>query len=109
MVQPGPRIRPIDWDYASIGVAGWDMVHLIAGWGPEKPRWVDIYLDEFVQHASIPVDRRAFERTLAHCEIMRVLQVLYWWEGPYEKLGFVDGLLDEMESACAYLDKEGSA
>jgi hypothetical protein len=50
------------------------------------------------------VDRRAFDRTLAHCEIMRVLQVLYWWEGPYDELAFVDGLLEQLESACCYLD-----
>ena len=108
MVQPGPRIRPIDWDSAAIGVAGWDMAQLVAGWGPEKPRLVAVYLDEFAQHAAVPVDRRAFERTLAYCEIMRVLQVLYWWEGPYDNLAFVDGVLEEMESACRYLDSEGS-
>jgi hypothetical protein len=39
---------------------------------------------------------------------MRVLQVLYWWEGPYENLAFVDRVLEEMESACRYLDREGS-
>ncbi len=108
MVQPGPRIRPIDWESAAIGVAGWDMAQLVAGWGPEKRRFVTVYLDEFAQHAPVPLERRAFERTLAHCEIMRVLQVLYWWEGPYENLTFVDGLLDELESACCYLNSEGS-
>jgi hypothetical protein len=108
MVQPGPRIRPIDWDSAAIGVAGWDMAQLVAGWGPEKPRFVAAYLDEFAQHAAVPVDRRAFDRTLAHCEIMRVLQVLYWWEGPYEDLAFVDGVLEEMESACRYLNSQRS-
>src|SRR5829696_2569095 len=107
MVQPGPRIRPIDWDYAAIGVAGWDVAQLAAGWGPEKLRLVEVYLDEFAQHATVSVDRRAFERTLAHCEIMRVLQVLYWWEGPYEDLAFVDVLLNQMESACHQLESEG--
>jgi hypothetical protein len=28
--------------------------------------------------------------------------------GPYENLAFVDGVLEEMESACRYLDSEGS-
>src|SRR3712207_9282120 len=83
------------------------MAQLVAGWGPEKPRLVAPYLDEFAQHGAVPVDRRAFDRTLAHCEIMRVLQVLYWWEGPYENLAFVDKLLDEMQIACNYLDSEG--
>jgi phosphotransferase family enzyme len=108
MVQPGPRIRPIDWDSAAIGVAGWDMAQLVAGWGPEKSQFIEAYLDEFAQYAAVPVDRRAFERTLAHCEIMRVLQVLYWWEGPYENLVFVDKLLDEVQVACHYLDSEAS-
>jgi hypothetical protein len=104
MVQPGPRIRPIDWDSAAIGVAGWDLAQLVAGWGQERPRFVAAYLDEFAQHAAVPLDARALDRTLAHCEIMRVLQVLYWWEGPYDNLAFVDRLLEEMESACRYLD-----
>jgi aminoglycoside/choline kinase family phosphotransferase len=108
MVQPGPRIRMIDWDSAAIGVAGWDMAQLVAGWGPEKPRFIGVYLDEFAQRAAVPLDRRAFDRTLAHCEIMRVLQVLYWWEGPYENLAFVDKLLGEMQIACDYLDSEAS-
>jgi aminoglycoside/choline kinase family phosphotransferase len=108
MVQPGPRIRPIDWDYAAIGVAGWDVAQLAAGWGPERPHLVGVYLDEFARHATVPLDRRAFDRTLAHCEIMRVLQVLYWWEGPYDDLEFVDHLLLEMENACHFLDSEGT-
>jgi aminoglycoside/choline kinase family phosphotransferase len=109
MVQPGPKIRPIDWGYASVGVAGWDVAKLIAGWGPEKQRhFIGVYLDAFALHAPVPLDRRAFERTLAHCQIMRTLQILYWWEGPYENLAFVDGVLEEMESACRYLDSERS-
>jgi aminoglycoside/choline kinase family phosphotransferase len=78
MVQPGPRIRPIDWGFAAIGVAGWDVAKLIAGWGPETAHFIGIYLDEFALHASVLLDRRAFERTLAHCQIMRTLQILYW-------------------------------
>jgi hypothetical protein len=108
MVQPGPKIRPIDWGYAAIGVAGWDVAKLIAGWGPEKRHFIGVYLDAFALHAPVPLDRRAFERTLAHCQIMRTLQILYWWEGPYEDLAFVDGVLEEMESACRYLDSERS-
>ena len=109
MVQPGPKIRPIDWGYASVGVAGWDVAKLIAGWGPERQRhFIGVYLDAFALHAPVPLDRRAFERTLAHCQIMRTLQILYWWEGPYENLAFVDGVLEEMESACRYLDSERS-
>jgi Phosphotransferase enzyme family len=109
MVEPGPKIRPIDWGYAAIGVAGWDVAKLIAGWGPEKQRhFIEVYLEEFALHAPVPLDRRSFERTLAHCQIMRTLQILYWWKGPYENLAFVDGVLEEMESACRYLDSERS-
>jgi aminoglycoside/choline kinase family phosphotransferase len=111
MVQHGPKIRPIDWGHAAIGVAGWDVAKLIAGWesdGPEKPHFIGAYLDEFALHAPVVLDQRAFERTLAHCQIMRTLQILYWWEGPYENLAFVDGVLEEMESACRYLDNEES-
>jgi aminoglycoside/choline kinase family phosphotransferase len=107
MVQPGPRIRPIDWEFGAIGVAGWDMAQLLDGWGAEKPRLVALYLDEFAKHATVPVDRRAFERTLAHCEIVRVVWVLdsrYRQGESFENVAFVDKLLDEMESACRYLD-----
>jgi aminoglycoside/choline kinase family phosphotransferase len=107
MVQPGPKIRPIDWGFAAIGVAGWDVAKLIAGWGPEKSDFIGIYLDEFALHAPVLVDQRSFERSLAHCQIMRTLQILYWWEGPYKNLAFVDGVLEEMESACRYLDNDG--
>jgi thiamine kinase-like enzyme len=109
MVQPGPKIRPIDWGYAAIGVAGWDVAKLIAGWGPERARFIGAYLDEFALHAPVPLDQQAFERTLAHSQIMRTLQILYWWEGPYENLAFVDRVLEEMESACRYLDDESSS
>jgi hypothetical protein len=109
MVEPGPKIRPIDWGYAAIGVAGWDVAKLIAGWGPEKQRhFIGVYLDEFALPAPVPLDRRSFERTLAHCQIMRTLQILSWWKGPYENLAFVDRVLEEMESACRYLESEGS-
>ena len=108
MVQSGPKIRPIDWGYAAIGVAGWDGAKLIAGWGPEKSHFIGVYLDEFALHAPRLLDRRAFERTLAHCQIMRTLQILSWWEGPYKNLAFVDGVLEEMECACRYLDSPGS-
>jgi aminoglycoside/choline kinase family phosphotransferase len=107
MVQPGPKIRPIDWGYAAIGVAGWDVAKLIAGWGPEKLHFIGIYLEEFALHAPVLIDRRSFERSLAHCQIMRALQILYWWEGPYKDLPFVDGVLEVMESACRYLDNDG--
>jgi len=107
MVQPGPKIRPIDWGFAAIGVAGWDVAKLIAGWGPEKSDFIRIYLDEFALHAPVLIERRSFERSLAHCQIMRTLQILYWWEGPYKNLAFVDGVLEEMESACGYLDNDG--
>lgn len=107
MVQPGPRIRPIDWDSAAIGAVGWDAAHLLAGWGPERPRFVATYLDEFARHAAAPPERRAFERTLTHCEIMRVLQT-YCWEAHCATPKLVDRLLAEMEAACRSLE-DGAA
>jgi thiamine kinase-like enzyme len=106
MVQPGLRIHPIDWEYAAIGVAASDRAQLVASWGPEKPHFITVYLDEFAKHATVPIERRAFEHTLSHCELTRVLQVLYWWEGPYENLAVVDELLDELESVGCQLQSQ---
>src|SRR5262249_61074587 len=37
VLQPGPRIRPIDWEAAAVGLAAWDLARLLDGWGKDRP------------------------------------------------------------------------
>jgi hypothetical protein len=66
-----------NWRWSRWGLPGWDMARLIAGWGPQKDHFIGVYLEEFALHAPVLLGRRAFDRTLAHCQIMRTLQILY--------------------------------
>ena len=103
MVQPGARIRAIDWGYAAIGVAGWDVAKLVAGWGPEKRHFIGVYLDEFALHAPVPQTGDHSSVALAYCQIMRTLQIPAWWRalrGP----GVRRRRARRNESACRYLE-----
>lgn len=89
-------IRPIDWEWAALGPAAWDVDKLLAGWGPEKPRLLGCYLDER-ERLGAPVDGEAFERSLAHCRILRGLWCLRWWTQSCRDPVFVGGLIREMD------------
>lgn len=67
------RIRPIDWEWAAIGVGAWDLDKLLAGRDSAKPRLQAAYLDEFARQTGAPLDTRALETMLAHCAIVRML------------------------------------
>lgn len=97
MVQPGLRIRAIDWEWAAIGCAAWDLSKLLAGWGSEKSRFLAAYLDELDHHAPVPLDRRALERALVHCDALKVLWYLRWWVDGCEQPAVVDRMLDDLE------------
>ena len=107
IVQPGLGIRPIDWEWAAIGPAAWDLAKLLDGWGSKQPRLLAAYLDEFALRATAPFDRCAFERSLAHCEIMKRLWYLRWWIRRCQDPPFVDRLLDKMETIWQRLDEQG--
>jgi aminoglycoside/choline kinase family phosphotransferase len=104
IVQPGPKIRPVDWEWAAIGPAAWDVAKLISGWGKEKPRLLAAYLEEFELRSGAPLDRREFDCTLAHCRNMHAFWRLRWI-GPDKDPKFVDGLLDKMERI--WLEEDG--
>ncbi|MDM9379808.1 phosphotransferase [Chlorogloeopsis sp. ULAP01] len=105
IVQPEVGIRPIDWEWAAIGVPAWDVVRLLAGWGAEKPRLLAVYLDEFARHAP-PLDRPSFDRTLAGCEILKTLWYLRWCLAPRRNTACVEDLLDKIADRWYWLDKE---
>lgn len=104
MIQKDGRIRPIDWEWAAIGVAAWDVDKLLAGWGRKKRELLSAYLDAFRRRTAEPLDEGAFERTLAHCRILRTLWYLRWWIEPCGDPAFVTRLLDKMERTWAGLE-----
>ncbi len=106
MVRGELDVRPIDWEWAAIGTPAWDVSKLLSGWGPQKPRFIAVYLDEFESRAGVPIDRSAFERELGHCEVMQKLWRLRWWTAGCDDPEFVEGLLDRVGSAWRSLAGE---
>jgi len=102
IVQPDVGIRPIDWEWASIGIAAWDVVRLLSGWGKHKPYLLKAYLDELTQY--IAIDRQTFNQTLAYCDILKTLWYLRWWIKPFQKPTFVENALDKVENLWHELD-----
>jgi aminoglycoside/choline kinase family phosphotransferase len=103
IVQADRSIRPIDWEWAAIGVPAWDVVRLLSGWKTGKPRFLTAYWEEWIQHSPI-VDRPTFDRTLAACEILKILWYLRWWIKPCQDAAFVDQMFDRMERFWHQLD-----
>jgi aminoglycoside/choline kinase family phosphotransferase len=106
IVQPGPRIRPIDWEEAAIGLAVWDLTRLLDGWGTDKPAFVAAYLADIERHTGVSLDRRAFRLTLAHCEILDALWHLGWDAEACQDPPFVASVLRGIASAWRRLEKE---
>lgn len=98
MVQPGGRIRTIDWEWAAIGVPAWDVVRLLDGWGEERRRFLAVYLDAVSHQTPTAFDHKAFERSLGHCRVMMKLWRIRWWAKACQEPGGVNRLLDGIES-----------
>jgi aminoglycoside/choline kinase family phosphotransferase len=97
-VQPGARIRPIDWESAGIGSPLLDLARLLDGWGKDKPRYLEAYLDDLGCQAAGPVDRPSFRRAFTQCEIISILWNLRWSVEECRDEDNVNGLLDDMEA-----------
>jgi hypothetical protein len=93
----GGGIRPVDWEWAAVGHPAWDVAKLLSGWGEERERFIEVYLDEFEKHA--PLDRGEFLASLEHCRVLHAMWYLWWWISACEDPAFVCGLLDKMERA----------
>jgi aminoglycoside/choline kinase family phosphotransferase len=104
IVQPGHRIRPIDWESAGIGLPIWDLARLVSGWQRDKPAFLATYLVELDRCAAVPIDRRALEVTFTHCEILDVLWYFGWSVGLCTDEGEVAGLLDVIEGRWRRVD-----
>jgi thiamine kinase-like enzyme len=107
VVQPGPRVRPVDWESAAVGLGAWDLTRLIDGWGPEKPQFVRTYLEELERQLQRQADRGAFKETLARCEVLNVLWHLRWSVEACREPTFVAESLEELEALGRRLEGEG--
>jgi len=108
MVQDGSRIRPLDWEWAAIGVPAWDVVRLLDGWGDERDRFLTAYADAMSKQATIATDSRAFENSLAHCRVMLKLWRIRWWAKACQEPGGVNRILNSIETIWGDLESEVS-
>ncbi|HLJ57983.1 MAG TPA: phosphotransferase [Chthonomonadaceae bacterium] len=67
ILQAGPRVRLIDWEWAAIGTAGWDIARLLCGWETHRSRLLAAYSDQFERHSGGPLDATALANTVACC------------------------------------------
>lgn len=100
------RIRPIDWEWAALAPAAWDVEKLLAGWGDDKPRLLSVYAEAFAHHAGVPLDRPAFELDLGHCTILRMLWYLRWWIDDCDDPAFVEAMLEKMAKTWQRLERD---
>jgi hypothetical protein len=98
IIQPGGRIRAIDWESAAIGLGAWDLARLIDGWGSMKAAFLAAYLAEFERHVAGPLDREGFQRLFGHCEILNALWHLRWSVEACQNAPVVEDLLLTMET-----------
>lgn len=98
MVQPGGRIRTIDWEWAAIGAPAWDVVRLLDGWGEERRRFLAAYLDAITRQATIAFNQKAFERSLPHCRVMLKLWRIRWWARACQEPDGVRRILNSIET-----------
>ncbi len=104
IVQPGRRIRAVDWESAAIGLGAWDLARLLDYWGSKKAPLVSAYLEELEGRLTRAFDRGAFDRTFAHCGILNVLWNFRWSVDACRDASFVESELDDLEARWEALD-----
>ena len=99
MVQPGPRVRAVDWESAAVGLPAWDLAHLLDGWEEQhKGKVLAEYLAGFACRSPAPPDREALARSLELCELLTLLRHLGWEVEACANPAFVEGALAEIEA-----------
>jgi hypothetical protein len=107
MVQSGRRIRPIDWESASLGLAALDVARLLDGWGPAEPALLDCYLSECARHARQSLNAKAFRKAFRLCGVLVALLHFAWSVDACANPRFVDQHLNYLGTLLAQLDAEG--
>ena len=108
VLQPGGRIRAIDWESAAIGLGAWDLARLLDGWGSMQAAFLSAYLAEFERHVAGPFDQGGFQRLFGHCELLDALWHLRWSVEACQNAPIVEDLLLTMETRWPRLAREGS-
>jgi hypothetical protein len=107
IVQPGQRIRAVDWESAAIGLGVWDLARLVDDCGWQKDVLRSAYLQELEQRVAGSFDRAAFDCTFARCKILTVLWHL-WSVDACRNASFVARELDQLDVLWKRLDEETS-
>jgi len=97
IIQPGRRVRAIDWESAAVGLGAWDLAKLLDGWGSMKAAFLTAYVTEFERHVGLPLDREGFQRLFEHCELLNPLWHLRWSVEECQDAAVVEELLADME------------
>jgi hypothetical protein len=104
-IEPGPRIRPIDWEWAGIGSPFFDLSRLLDGWGSDIPSFIEMYLAGLERCALVSVARPFAFRAFTECEVVNALWHLGWSVERCQDESDVNGLLDEIEALWARLEE----
>jgi Phosphotransferase enzyme family len=107
IIQPGPRVRPVDWEGAAIGLAAWDLARLLDGWGSDKPAFVQAYLAELGRYTPVPPGLTVFRETFRRCAVLNVLWHLGWEAEACRDAAFVDSSLTDLETVWHGTAREG--
>jgi hypothetical protein len=85
---PATRIRPVDWEMASIGPGAIDLAALVGGgWSEAERASVSLAYREEMAGPGPPLDEEAFLRSLDMCRLHLAIQRLGWsldWSPPPE-------------------------
>ena len=98
MVQPGQRIRAVDWESAAVGLGAWDLARLLDGWGAKMAPVLSAYLEELDGSGGRELDRKVFERTFAYCKVLNVLWHLRWSVDVCRDTPFVEREVAKLET-----------
>jgi aminoglycoside/choline kinase family phosphotransferase len=108
-LQPGPTVRPIDWESAALGAPLWDLARLLDGWGSDKPAFLEAYLAELARHTGAKARWATSRRAWRCCDILNVLWHIAWDEAPCRDPELVDSCLGKIEATFAKLRGDDSA
>jgi aminoglycoside/choline kinase family phosphotransferase len=88
-------IRAVDWEWAAVGAAAWDVSRLLAGWDEAGAELLDTYLEAGGRDTA----GTDFDTTLAYCGVLRRLWYLRWWADWCDDPTQIDSLLDGIARA----------